>query len=163
MTENQILRLFTHAAPVFASATDVHAVDKDLEAMSLIQNIPTPVGTESQLWALTERGRALVDHVRALDLPEQVTVWRVPGAAEPFLPPLYRVNQVSGSVMYVDEGQPPPRAATATALPRGDIPTDPEQLRLAVLSHLNNGFGEGETAERFGLTRKEVSTYFDAG
>lgn len=116
-------------------------------------------------WVLTERGRAFVDHVCSLPLPEQVMVWAIGGSA----PPPVAVRGVSMADLREagftgvgpdGEGAPPVPAAPASRLPRIEIPTDPAEVRRLAIQYMNNGMGVGETAEILGVTFEQADAYF---
>lgn len=136
---------------------------------------------EQFLWRLSDRGRALVEHVLTLPLPEQVTAWRMPGALIATPASLHTAMQIwqanAGSVTWVDaeeelplnagtpadDGPPPPKPPAPKPIPGITPAEDPQDRRAQVLNLINRGFGTSEIATTLEMSQGEVDAIFFAG
>jgi hypothetical protein len=128
-----------------AVGTEPAALD-GLEAEQLVS--PAQEGP-----ALADRGRALLEHLLSVPLPEQVTVWRVPGVSQQTSVPVERP-------VAIDPRPPPAIARFVTPQP----PTMSE-LTLAerdtiVRRLTDQGWSQGEIAQQTGLTEAQVAAVF---
>ncbi len=135
-----------------------------------------PVGP----WRLSERGRALVDYVLGLPLPEQVNVWRMPGVSirMPVMPAasigeaVRRWNETgvpaassnSQEIKLIeDDGPPPPKPPPPKPIP-GVVPSpDPQVRRGQALELINRGFGTSEIAQTLEMEQATVEQIFFGG
>lgn len=159
MTPVELTMLFTTAQhPLGADTLRTPAAAQAMENLlgaDLVQS------ADAGTFELAPRGQAFVDHVSQLELPEQVTVWRIGGMAQPLGPGMSHPSVAFRAVQpQTDDGPPPPPAAPAKRINGVAVPDDPEQKRTLGISLMNNGMGVGEVAELLGVSFAEADSYF---
>ena len=157
-----------------------------LYELSLVEPLDKPFA-----WRLSERGRALVEHILDLPLPEQVTSWRMPAASV-----VDRALQVIGSNPWPfagkpvrlesggevasryadaifgntpsfelndDNDPPPPKPPPPKPIPGITPAEDPQARRAQALELINRGYGTSEIADTLEMARGEVEQIFFGG
>lgn len=102
-----------------------------------------------ETWAITDRGRAFLDHVCALPLPQQTIAWRMLGQVT--------LPTTEIATILEDEGKPPPPPPLRR---KRVIPTDSEELRLEAVRMMDAGYGMNEVKEELELTGPQAQQFF---
>ncbi len=143
--------------------------------LKLVEREQPPDTSDRGFWCLTERGRALVEHILELPLPEQVTTWRMPsipansiGEAvrrwnESGVPAAAPPNLQPPSADSEPDGPPPPKAPPPKPIPGIAPAEDPQARRAQALELMNRGYGTSEIADTLEMDRGDVEQIFFGG
>lgn len=145
-----------------------------LSSLNLVEREP-----EQVLWVLTGRGRALIEHILGLPLPEQVTSWQMPGASqqstatsiqeamrrwnESGVPAAAPPNLQPVNADSEDDGPPPPKPPPPKPIPGITPAEDPQARRDQARDLMNRGYGTSEIADTLEMSQSEVEQIFFGG